>query len=65
MEKNDCVIADISLAESGRKEMELAKYERPGRMSLRAKYGEEKPLLHGHDEFSWAQNRRDDFIIVQ
>ena len=26
-------------------------------------YGEEKPLLHGHDEFSWAQNRRDDFII--
>lgn len=27
-------------------------------------YGEEKPLLHGHDEFSWAQNRRDDFIIA-
>ena len=28
-------------------------------------YGEEKPLLHGHDEFSWAQNRRDDFILVK
>lgn len=26
-------------------------------------YGEEKPLLYGHDEFSWAQNRRDDFVI--
>jgi peptidoglycan-associated lipoprotein len=27
-------------------------------------YGEEKPLLHGHDEYSWAQNRRDDFAIM-
>jgi peptidoglycan-associated lipoprotein len=25
--------------------------------------GEEKILLHGHDEMSWAQNRRDDFIV--
>jgi peptidoglycan-associated lipoprotein len=28
-------------------------------------YGEEKPLLHGHDEYSWAQNRRDDFVLAQ
>jgi peptidoglycan-associated lipoprotein len=28
-------------------------------------YGEEKPLLHGHDEYSWAQNRRDDFVVVK
>jgi len=28
-------------------------------------YGEEKPLLRGHDEYSWAQNRRDDFVVVQ
>lgn len=28
-------------------------------------YGEEKPLLYGHDEYSWAQNRRDDFAIVK
>lgn len=27
-------------------------------------YGEEKPLLYGHDELSWAQNRRDDFSII-
>lgn len=28
-------------------------------------YGEERILLHGHDELSWAQNRRDDFVIVE
>lgn len=28
-------------------------------------YGEEKPLLHGHDEYSWAQNRRDDFVLAK
>ena len=28
-------------------------------------YGEEKPLLYGHDEYSWAQNRRDDFLILR
>jgi peptidoglycan-associated lipoprotein len=26
-------------------------------------FGEERILLHGHDELSWAQNRRDDFVI--
>lgn len=25
--------------------------------------GEEKILIHGHDEMSWAQNRRADFIV--
>ena len=28
-------------------------------------FGEEKPLLFGHDEISWAQNRRADFVIVK
>ncbi len=28
-------------------------------------FGEEKPLLFGHDEMSWAQNRRDDFVITR
>jgi len=28
-------------------------------------WGEEKLLLFGHDEISWAQNRRDDFVIVK
>jgi len=28
-------------------------------------YGEERILLHGHDELSWAQNRRSDFVVVE
>ena len=28
-------------------------------------FGEEKQLLFGHDEISWAQNRRADFVIVK
>jgi peptidoglycan-associated lipoprotein len=28
-------------------------------------FGEEKPLNLGHDEMAWAQNRRDDFVIVK
>ncbi|MCX6825921.1 MAG: peptidoglycan-associated lipoprotein Pal [candidate division Zixibacteria bacterium] len=27
-------------------------------------YGKEKPIALGHDETSWAKNRRDDFIII-
>lgn len=28
-------------------------------------YGEERMLLHGHDELSWAQNRRADFVAAK
>ena len=42
--EQDFVVADLSLAEFGRKEMELAEYEMPGLMALREKYGKEKPL---------------------
>jgi len=28
-------------------------------------YGEERVLLHGHDELSWAQNRRADFVVIE
>ena len=37
-------VADIGLAEFGRKEIDLAEVEMPGLMSLRAEYGESKPL---------------------
>ena len=37
-------VADINLAEFGRKEIILAEAEMPGLMSLRKKYGTEKPL---------------------
>jgi adenosylhomocysteinase len=37
-------IADISLAEWGRKEISIAEQEMPGLMSIRRKYAKEKPL---------------------
>jgi adenosylhomocysteinase len=40
----DYKVKDISLAEWGRKEIELAEAEMPGLMALREKYGKEKPL---------------------
>ena len=40
----DCVIADINLADFGRKELDIAETEMPGLMALRVKYGKEKPL---------------------
>lgn len=42
--KNDFKVKDISLAEWGRKEIELAETEMPGLMALREKYGKEQPL---------------------
>ncbi len=38
------LIADMGLADWGRKEIEVSEYEMPGLMALREKYGEEKPL---------------------
>ncbi|RPJ06225.1 MAG: adenosylhomocysteinase, partial [Spirochaetaceae bacterium] len=37
-------VADLSLADWGRREMQLAEKEMPGLMSCRAKYGKDKPL---------------------
>ena len=37
-------VADLSLAEWGRKEISIAEYEMPGLMSIRRKYAEAKPL---------------------
>ncbi|MGD9126416.1 MAG: adenosylhomocysteinase [Planctomycetia bacterium] len=41
-------VADMSLAEWGRKEIKLAEHEMPGLMALREKYGESKPLAGAH-----------------
>lgn len=40
----DFQVADISLADWGRKEIKMAEQEMPGLMALRAAYGNEKPL---------------------
>lgn len=38
------LVADITLADFGRKEIEIAEHEMPGLMALRKKYGATKPL---------------------
>jgi adenosylhomocysteinase len=43
-EFSDYKVADISLADFGRKEMDIAETEMPGLMAIRAKYGPDKPL---------------------
>jgi adenosylhomocysteinase len=40
----DYKVADIGLAEFGRKEIELAEHEMPGLMALREEYGDAQPL---------------------
>lgn len=42
--ENDYKVADISLADFGRKEIEIAEKEMPGLMATRKKYGPSKPL---------------------
>ncbi len=40
----DYVVADISLADWGRKELDLAEVEMPGLMAIREEYGSDQPL---------------------
>src|ERR1700754_3571491 len=40
----DYKVADIKLADFGRKEIDIAEHEMPGLMSIRKKYAAEKPL---------------------
>jgi adenosylhomocysteinase len=42
--KDDFKVADLSLAEFGRKEIRLAEHEMPGLMSIRAEYAAQQPL---------------------
>ena len=42
--KNDYVVADISLADWGRKEIAIAETEMPGLMAVREEYGPSQPL---------------------
>src|SRR6185437_5055745 len=41
---NDFKVADLSLADFGRKEIKLAEHEMPGLMSIRAEYAATQPL---------------------
>src|SRR5215510_11592977 len=42
--KQDYSVADINLADLGRREIGVAEHEMPGLMAVRAKYGPQKPL---------------------
>jgi len=44
IQQNDYKVADISLADYGRKEIAIAETEMPGLMALREEFGESKPL---------------------
>ncbi len=42
--QNDFKVADMSLADFGRKEIDIAEHEMPGLMAVREKYSKDKPL---------------------
>ncbi len=44
MDANDAKVADLSLADWGRKEIQLAEQEMPGLMALRQRYAPDQPL---------------------
>ncbi|WCJ59199.1 adenosylhomocysteinase [Fontisphaera persica] len=44
IQKLDFKVKDLSLAEWGRKTIQIAEHEMPGLMAIRAKYGPQKPL---------------------
>jgi len=46
MAANDYVVADITLADWGRKEIEIAETEMPGLMACREEFGADKPLKY-------------------
>ena len=46
LDNNDYKVADITLADYGRKEIELAEAEMPALMALRQRYADEKPLAN-------------------
>ena len=51
---NDYVVKDISLAEFGRKELDIAETEMPGLMALREEFGASKPLVALGADVRWA-----------
>ncbi len=42
--RDDYLVADISLSEFGRKEIEIAEHEMPGLMAIRSEYASKRPL---------------------
>ena len=51
---SDYKVADIGLAEFGRKELTLAEAEMPALMALRERYAQSQPLAGARVFISWA-----------
>ena len=52
--KKDFKVADLSLAELGRKSITIAEHEMPGLMMLRDEYKDEKPLAGARiEDLNW------------
>ena len=60
MQIDDFLVADINLAEFGRKEIEIAEKEMPGLMAIRERYSDSKPLI-GVRISGRTQNRVKDY----
>ena len=45
---SDYIVKDITLADWGRKELNIAEIEMPGLMATRAEYGPKQPLKGAH-----------------
>ena len=43
-------VSDITLAEFGRREIEIAEHEMPGLMAIRSKYASERPLQESESQ---------------
>ena len=59
---------DYNLALGEKRAKEAVQYLRnlgiPADRLTAISYGKEKPAAKGHDEASWAKNRRDDFVVL-
>ena len=57
---------NLALGEKRAKEavQYLANLGIPPQRLMVISYGKEKPVAPGHDEASWAKNRRDDFVVL-
>ena len=56
---HDFKVADLSLCEFGRKEIQLAEHEMPGLMALRQEFGPQQPLKGAQDRRLSAHDRAD------
>jgi len=59
IESEDYKVADISLADYGRREITLAEAEMPALMTLREKYAKEQPLAGAKNYWLYSHDHSD------